>query len=278
MSDERRPVDVERAAIARTLAAADPGAPTLCAGWRVVDLAAHLVLRERRPDLVLRDLLSGAEPGREPHLQRLVADALDPVGYRALAARVATGPPRWSPLRLAESTTNLVELVVHHEDVRRGPRDADGASEPAEPRDDLTPDLLRELWQRVRSTAGLMYRSSGTGVVLVVPGGPRATVRRGADAVAVVGDPVELALHANGRRRAAQVTLEGRPETIDRFLAGLSGDVPGDAGPVAPSGGLAGSAEGLAGSAEGSASRGAEPGRREEQSPERGAPPNLDVW
>ena len=111
--------------------------------------------------------------------------------------------------------------------MRRGPRGADGSSGPAEPRDDIGPDLLRELWRRVSSTAGLMYRTAGTGVVLVVPGGPRATVRRGADAVAVVGDPVELALHANGRHRAAHVTLEGRPGTIDRFLAGLTGDPAG---------------------------------------------------
>lgn len=225
---DTEPVHLERAALASTLLAADPHAPTLCAGWRVVDLAAHLVLRERRPDLMARDVLSRAEPGREPHLQRLVADALDPVGYRALVARVAAGGPRWSPMNWAESMTNLVELVVHHEDVRRGPRGADGHSGPAEPREDLSPELARALWRRTLTGAGLLYRKAHTGVVLVVPGGPRAVVWHGADSVAVVGDPVELALHSNGRYRAAHVTLEGRPATIDRFLDGLSGD---EAGP-----------------------------------------------
>lgn len=232
MRDNRRPVDVERAALASTLLASDPHAPTLCAGWRVVDLAAHLVQRERRPDLMVRDMLSRAEPGREPHMQRIVADALDPVGYRALVARVAAGGPRWSPLRWAETATNLVELVVHHEDVRRGARGPDGVSGPAEPREDLSPELVREVWRRTLTGARLLYRRAGTGVVLVVPGGPRAVVRHGADSVAVVGDPVELALHAAGRHRAAQVTLEGRPGTVDRFLDGLTDGDPTAARPT----------------------------------------------
>src|SRR5258706_5048708 len=40
----------ERHALADTLLAAGPDAPTLCEGWATRDLAAHLVLRERRPD------------------------------------------------------------------------------------------------------------------------------------------------------------------------------------------------------------------------------------
>src|ERR1700749_1337470 len=40
----------ERAALAALLDETGPDAPTLCAGWQTGDLAAHLVLRERRPD------------------------------------------------------------------------------------------------------------------------------------------------------------------------------------------------------------------------------------
>ena len=40
----------ERAALADLLVELGPDAPTLCAGWDTRDLAAHLAVRERRPD------------------------------------------------------------------------------------------------------------------------------------------------------------------------------------------------------------------------------------
>ena len=49
----------ERAAFADTLEEAGPDAPTLCTGWTTRDLAAHLVLRERRPDAAMGILIKG---------------------------------------------------------------------------------------------------------------------------------------------------------------------------------------------------------------------------
>ncbi|MGO1560557.1 MAG: TIGR03085 family metal-binding protein [Actinomycetaceae bacterium] len=215
----------ERAALTATLLEANPQAPTLCVGWRVVDLLAHLVLREHRPDLMVRDGLSGAEPGGEPHLQRLVADALDADGYADLVARFAAGPPRLSPMRALDAQVNLLEYVIHQEDIRRGPRGADGESGPAEPRDDVSPALSVAVWKQVAGTAGLRFRGAGCGVVLVVPGGPRKVVRRGRESVALHGDPIELALYSAGRRRAAEVGIQGRPDVVDRFLRGI-GEAP----------------------------------------------------
>ena len=40
----------ERLALCALLDETGPDAPTLCEGWTTGDLAAHLVLRERRPD------------------------------------------------------------------------------------------------------------------------------------------------------------------------------------------------------------------------------------
>src|SRR5713226_6603591 len=40
----------ERLALAALLEETGPDTPTLCAGWQTRDLAAHLVVRERRPD------------------------------------------------------------------------------------------------------------------------------------------------------------------------------------------------------------------------------------
>ena len=43
----------ERSALCDTLLAVGPDAPTLCTPWLTRDLAAHLVLREHRPDLIV---------------------------------------------------------------------------------------------------------------------------------------------------------------------------------------------------------------------------------
>ncbi|HEY2795011.1 MAG TPA: maleylpyruvate isomerase family mycothiol-dependent enzyme, partial [Micromonosporaceae bacterium] len=40
----------ERAALSDLFDVVGPDAPTLCEGWQTRDLAAHLVLRDRRPD------------------------------------------------------------------------------------------------------------------------------------------------------------------------------------------------------------------------------------
>src|SRR5439155_20488720 len=40
----------ERSALCDLFAEVGPDAPTLCGGWLTRDLAAHLVIRERRPD------------------------------------------------------------------------------------------------------------------------------------------------------------------------------------------------------------------------------------
>ncbi len=40
----------ERAALVDTMRGVGPDAPTLCEGWKTRDLAAHLVIREYRPD------------------------------------------------------------------------------------------------------------------------------------------------------------------------------------------------------------------------------------
>ncbi len=43
----------ERAALCDMFEAVGPDVPTLCDGWTARDLAAHLVVRERRPDAAL---------------------------------------------------------------------------------------------------------------------------------------------------------------------------------------------------------------------------------
>ena len=203
-------METERAALVETLRRADPDAPTLCEGWDVRHLLAHLVQREHRPLRQAVDVLARPRPGHEHFLGRLVAQARTPAGYAALLEQFAGGLSRWNPVGWPGERAHHVEYVIHHEDVRRG-------AGPAEPRV-LAPDQVRAIWAQLAPLARLGYRGSPVGVVHTVPGGPRRVARRAADAVVVTGDPVELALHASGRFAAADVEVTGRPETVERFL------------------------------------------------------------
>lgn len=193
----------ERAALADQLAALGPDAPTLCAGWRAADLAAHVVLRERRPDAAL-GIRVAALRGRAEAVQRRYAA----LPWAELVRLVRTGPPRWSPMAFGpiDALLNGVELFLHHEDVRRAepgwtPRTLDAADQ-------------AELWRRLPMIARLAMRRVPVGVVLRRPGGETITVGRRGKAAVVVGEPAELVLFASGRRTAARVAVEGGAEIV----------------------------------------------------------------
>src|ERR1051325_1771812 len=84
----------ERLALADTLLAAGPDAPTLCEGWATRDLAAHIVLRERRPDAAAGILLKPLA-GHNKKVQ----DSLAAGDYPALVDKVRN-PQRLSPVRI----------------------------------------------------------------------------------------------------------------------------------------------------------------------------------
>ena len=66
----------ERAALVNTMRAVGPDGPTLCGDWTTRDLAAHLVLRERRLDAapgILIPALAGYTARKQQHL----ADSTD---------------------------------------------------------------------------------------------------------------------------------------------------------------------------------------------------------
>lgn len=202
----------ERDAMVETLLAADPEAPTLCEGWTVHRLLAHLVLREHQPHRIVLD--AGAEPGNEPQLTALISGPTAP-SYRDLVQHFADGPPSWSPFRWAPEPTNLLEYVVHHEDIRRA---TDGGVEPRP----LPVAMQQAIWRALLPMARLANARSPIDLVLVAPGGPRAVIRRPWPlaprrrlAQAVVGEPVELALHVMGRQNAAQVEIVGTAEALD---------------------------------------------------------------
>ena len=201
-------VDAEREALLATLRAADPDAPTLDEGWDVRRLVAHLVQREHALVATLGDVVARRPPGEEPGLTRLTGRARSPRGYAALVDRFAAGAPRWSPFSWAAEQTNLLEYVIHHEDVRRAGPD------PAGPR--VLPEAQQDAVWRQLGLFALALRSAPVGVRLARPSGQARPVRKRPE-VTVTGEPVELALWTSGRRTVAEVALSGEPDAVARL-------------------------------------------------------------
>jgi uncharacterized protein (TIGR03085 family) len=196
------PLDArERRELCDLFVARGPDAPTLCEGWTTLDLAAHLVIRERDPRAGLV-IIGGA---RFTRLGDRLMDGARAQGFAALVERLRAGPPR-VPWRLPGLRTmlNLNEWFVHHEDVRR----ANGFG----PRTDR-PDLDDALWSLVRRTSRLMLRRvKGAGVALDAPRWGEVAARGPGPSVRLTGSPQELVLYLNGRRSVAGVELTGPAE------------------------------------------------------------------
>ncbi|GHH34957.1 TIGR03085 family metal-binding protein [Streptomyces candidus] len=196
----------ERLLLADLLEAAGPDAPTLCEGWHTRDLAAHTVVRERRPDAAAGMLLAPLKN----RLDRVQSEfAAKP--YDELVRLIRTGPPRRSPysLKQVDEAANTVEFYIHAEDVRR--------AQPQWTPRDLDPVFADALWARVEKTARVLGRKSPVGLVLRRPDGQTAVAHRGTPVVTVTGDPGELVLFAFGRQDAARVELDGDKEAIARL-------------------------------------------------------------
>jgi uncharacterized protein (TIGR03085 family) len=215
----------ERLALCALLDETGPDAPTLCEGWTTGDLAAHLVLRERRPDAAA-GVAGGPLAGYTARVQQRIRQRIP---FPDLVRMIRSGPPRLSVMALPgmDERVNAVEFFVHHEDVRRA---ADGW----EPRA-LGSGESDMLWDRLRM-ARFMLRKAPVGVELARDdGGPaarntahntggasyRITARNATPAVTVVGSPAELTLWVMGRRAAARVRMDGIQAAVTK-LAGAN--------------------------------------------------------
>jgi uncharacterized protein (TIGR03085 family) len=206
----------ERLALCALLDQTGPQAPTLCEGWTTRDLAAHLVLRERRPDAGA-GVMGGPLAGYTRRVQRSLT-ARTP--YPHLVQTVRAGPPLLSFFAIPgmDERVNVVEYFVHHEDVRRG---TPGWAERA-----VSADLAEALWQRL-SRARFVLRRAPVGIELVradLPPDPgprrvRITAKASTPVVTVTGSAPELTLWALGRTSAAQVRLEGSESAIEKLAA-----------------------------------------------------------
>jgi len=85
-----------------------------CEGWVAADLAAHLVVRERRPD-------SGPGlvwPPMAAYTEKVRRAARGRMSWDQLVSAVRDGPPLL--LRPFDGAMNTVEFFIHVEDLRRG--------------------------------------------------------------------------------------------------------------------------------------------------------------
>ena len=201
----------ERRQLADLLEQVGPDLATVCAGWSTRDLAAHIVVRERRPDAMIGTLIPPLA-GHGEHVR--LAKAARP--YSEIIQEVRT-PPWWSPVSnpLVDALSNTVEFFIHHEDVRRA---APGFT----PRQ-LPPGEQQALWKATRLTARLALRKLRLPVLVEAPGYGTLRVGDGEPRATLTGEPGELALFVSGRQRVAQVEVTGEPEAVEKLTTARIG-------------------------------------------------------
>lgn len=181
--------------------AVGPDAATLCGDWTTRDLAAHLILRERRPDAAAGILISRLA-GYTERKQRELSDGTE---WPELLTLVASGPPLYSPLKLLDPLVNTTEMFIHHEDVRR-------AGPGWQPRQ-LDADLAAALRRQVRLAIRMSLRGASAAVTLHDTDGTTLASTGAGPQCVITGAPPELLLFLSGRD-AADVEFTGDDATI----------------------------------------------------------------
>lgn len=179
----------ERAALVETMRTVGPDAPTLCGDWTTRDLAAHLVIREGRPDATL----GVAVPFLAGYTEKVRRQAAQS-DWDGLLDKIASGPPLYSPFKVLDPVANMGEMFIHHEDVRR-------AQPNWEPRA-LDEGTAHALGRGFGVMARLTLAKAPARVSLHTPDGKTvATVGNGPE-LTVTGDLPELLLFISGRDEA----------------------------------------------------------------------------
>ena len=193
----------ERADLADLLETLGPDAPTCCEGWTTQHLAAHLVVRDRRPDALpgygLAESGLAGPPAAWSH--RLEERLRRSTPYAELVGRLRAGPPPWSLLAwpVVARTLNVAEFAIHHEDVRR-------ARPGWEPR--LLPRKVQDaLWGVAVVFARRPAASRPEGLVLRRSDVTGMQKHLGKGGTTVEGEPMELLLWAAGRESVARVKV-----------------------------------------------------------------------
>jgi len=204
MASDTIPARRERAELCDLFLELGPDEPTLCGDWTTRHLAAHLVVRERRPDAAVGIIVSKLS-GYTDKVQSGVADT----DWTELVHTVRSGPPIWSPTKIAkvDELANTVEFFVHLEDVRR-------AQPTWEPRE-LDTDLVDTLYGVLAKMAKRLVKGSSVGIVLEPDDGHEPIVAKQAEPSVTVRGPVgELVMFVYGRQAHSKVELFGDDESV----------------------------------------------------------------
>ena len=196
----------ERLDLCELLDRVGPDHETLCGDWKTADLAAHIVLRERRPDaaagIILPALASRTEKVMEEFKLLPWADLVD---------LIRQGAPRWNPMSFGpvDMIANTFEFFVHHEDVLRAHSDW-------APRN-LDPEFEKLLWSRLKTSAPLLWRRAKVAVTLSNHIDQiTAKKSKTSSGVLVSGETGELVLKSYGRT-ACNVTVTGDDSEVAIF-------------------------------------------------------------
>jgi uncharacterized protein (TIGR03085 family) len=200
----------ERAALVTTMRGVGPDQPTLCGDWTTRDLAAHLVVRERRIDAAPGILIPALADYTE-RVQKQVAAESD---WNVLLDKIASGPPTLSPFKLLDPLVNVSEMFIHHEDVRR----AVSGWEPRELDDGTNAALARQVPLMARMA---LSKVPGHVSLRTPQGKTLATVGRGANVV-VTGEAAELLMFVSGRNEA-RLTFSGDEDAVRAVRDGRGG-------------------------------------------------------
>ena len=199
------PARRERSALCDTFETVGPDAPTLCSPWRTRDLAAHLVIREGRPDAAVGMLVPPLAERARAGAGRLRGGAAGPSWSSGSAPGHRRGRRPGSSRSTRSSTWPRCSSTT---------RTCCGRPPDWEPRP-LPADLEQGLWSALTRTGRLLFRRSPVGVVLVdaharPPAGPHrargcrlgrpARHPRGA-AAARLGPAARRPGHGRGARR-----------------------------------------------------------------------------
>ena len=203
----------ERQELCRLLEEVGPDAPTLCGEWTTRDLAAHLIVREARPDAAI-GIFAKPLAGWTEKIQAKAAQR----PWAEMVHEIRTGPPTFSLFNLpkADALANTTEYYVHLEDVRR--------AEPEWTPRNLPPKLSDNLWKVLRSRAKMFYRHVPVGVVLTRTDGAEGAesnlqVASGAPVVTISGPAQELLLFSFGRKEQSVVDIAGDDSSIAQVMA-----------------------------------------------------------
>ena len=182
----------EREELADLFSQLGPRQPTLCAGWTTADLAAHLVLRERRLDATL-GILGG--PLANWNNSLIVKSA---PRFTENIEKLKAGAPYWSAFRWFDARANSFEMLIHHEDVRRAQPDWVARNLSV---------IDGELWQLLQRSSRFLMRRLAVPLNLRTPDGRSINSSEG---VKVTGEPLELLLYLAGRVGVARVDIAGK--------------------------------------------------------------------